>query len=132
MLFPSTNYCSLYENIYCFIQGWYWIFTIIITACYTGSIIAFVTLPVFPQTVDTLEQLIDGYYRVGTLDHGGWERWFLNSTHEKTSKFLKNLEFVSTMDEGLGNVTKAFFWSYTFLGSKAQLEYIVQSNFTDS
>lgn len=47
--------------------GWYWVFTIIITACYTGSIIAFVTLPVFPETVDTVEQLNAGFYRVGTL-----------------------------------------------------------------
>nr|WPO56534.1 ionotropic receptor [Leucinodes orbonalis] len=47
--------------------GWYWIFTIIITSCYTGSIIAFVTLPVFPETVDTIQQLLAGFYRVGTL-----------------------------------------------------------------
>jgi Ligand-gated ion channel len=47
--------------------GWYWIFTIIITACYTGSIIAFVTIPVFPDTVDTVDQLLRGLFRVGTL-----------------------------------------------------------------
>jgi hypothetical protein len=47
--------------------GWYWIFTIIITACYTGSIIAFVTIPVFPDTVDTVAQLLRGLFRVGTL-----------------------------------------------------------------
>lgn len=50
-----------------FCLGWYWIFTIIITSCYTGSIIAFVTLPVFPETVDTIQQLLAGFYRVGTL-----------------------------------------------------------------
>lgn len=42
-------------------------FTIIITACYTGSIIAFVTLPVFPETVDTVKQLLNGRYQIGTL-----------------------------------------------------------------
>lgn len=42
-------------------------FSIIITACYTGSIIAFVTLPVFPDTIDSIQDLLDGFYRVGTL-----------------------------------------------------------------
>jgi len=36
----------------------YWIFTVIITAAYTSSIIAFVTLPVFPDTVDTAEEIL--------------------------------------------------------------------------
>lgn len=48
-------------------SGFYWVFTIIITACYTSSIIAFVTLPVFPETVDTIRDLLSGFYRIGTL-----------------------------------------------------------------
>jgi hypothetical protein len=67
------------RNLYCihFMNdaGVYWVFTIIVTACYTGSIIAFVTLPVYPETVDTIGQLNNAFYRVGTLDRGGWERW---------------------------------------------------------
>ncbi|XP_077295397.1 ionotropic receptor 21a [Arctopsyche grandis] len=110
--------------------GWYWIFTIIITACYTGSIIAFVTLPVYPETVDTVKQLLDGHYRVGTLDRGGWEVWFTNSSDKQTNKLLKHLEFVPNVETGLANTTKAFFWPYVFLGSRYQLEYVVQSNFT--
>lgn len=47
--------------------GFYWLFTIIITACYTGSIIAFVTLPVYPATVDTIDQLLNGRYQIGVL-----------------------------------------------------------------
>lgn len=50
--------------------GWYWVFTIIITSCYTGSIIAFVTLPVFPTTVNTISELLAGFFRVGTLGKG--------------------------------------------------------------
>lgn len=50
--------------------GFYWMFTIIITACYTSSIIAFVTLPVFPDTVDAISELLSGFYRVGTF--GEW------------------------------------------------------------
>ncbi|PZC85612.1 hypothetical protein B5X24_HaOG200983 [Helicoverpa armigera] len=110
--------------------GWYWIFTIIITSCYTGSIIAFVTLPVFPETVDTIKQLLAGFYRVGTLDRGGWEKWFLNSSDPQTKKLLNKLEFVPNVEAGIRNTTKAFFWPYAFLGSKAELEYIVQANFT--
>nr|ALM24946.1 ionotropic receptor 21a.3 [Athetis dissimilis] len=110
--------------------GWYWIFTIIITSCYTGSIIAFVTLPVFPETVDTIKQLLAGFYRVGTLDRGGWEKWFLNSSDPETAKLLKKLELVPNVQAGIRNTTKAFFWPYAFLGSKAELEYIVQANFT--
>ncbi|XP_058817940.1 ionotropic receptor 21a [Topomyia yanbarensis] len=111
--------------------GIYWVFTIIITSCYTGSIIAFVTMPIHPDTVDTVDQLRDGFYRVGTLDRGGWERWFLNSSDKTTEKLLRKLEFVSSIQEGIQNVTGAFFISYAFIGSKAELEYLVQSNFSD-
>ncbi|EAA12208.3 AGAP008511-PA, partial [Anopheles gambiae str. PEST] len=61
--------------------GIYWVFTIIITACYTGSIIAFITLPVEPERIDGIEQLSRGFFRVGTLDRGGWERWFENKRY---------------------------------------------------
>ncbi|XP_030380644.1 ionotropic receptor 21a [Scaptodrosophila lebanonensis] len=111
--------------------GAYWLFTIIITACYTGSIIAFVTLPAFPDTIDSVLDLLGLFFRVGTLDNGGWETWFQNSTHIPTSKLFKKMEFVGTLEEGIGNVTQSFFWNYAFLGSKAQLEYLVQSNFSD-
>ncbi|XP_045773278.1 ionotropic receptor 21a [Maniola jurtina] len=110
--------------------GWYWLFTIIITSCYTGSIIAFVTLPIFPETVDSIKQLLSGFYRVGTLDRGGWERWFFNSSDPLTNKLLKKIELVPNVRAGIRNTTKAFFWPYAFLGSKAELEYIVQANFT--
>ncbi|XP_030021838.2 ionotropic receptor 21a [Manduca sexta] len=110
--------------------GWYWIFTIIITSCYTGSIIAFVTLPVFPETVDTIDQLLAGFYRIGTLDRGGWERWFFNSSDPNTNKLMKKLELVPDVASGIRNTTKAFFFPYAFLGSQAELEYIVQANFS--
>nr|ARO70541.1 antennal ionotropic receptor 21a-2 [Dendrolimus punctatus] len=110
--------------------GWYWIFTIIITSCYTGSIIAFVTLPIFPETVDTIDQLLSGFYRIGTLDRGGWERWFLNSSDPKTNKLFRKIEFVPNVESGIRNTTKAFFWPYAFLGSQSELEYIVQANFS--
>ncbi|XP_068626426.1 ionotropic receptor 21a [Battus philenor] len=111
--------------------GWYWVFTIIITSCYTGCIIAFVTLPIFPESVDSVKQLLTGFFRVGTLDRGGWERWFYNSSDSDTNKLLKKLEFVPDVKSGIKNITKAFFWPYAFLGSHAELQYIVQANFTE-
>lgn len=99
-----------------------------------------------------MEQLISGFYRVGTLslfiltlfkvlifheiflfciaiiDKDGWQYWFLNSTDEDARSLIKNLEFVDDVEEGLSNVTQAFFWGYAFLGSRAQLQYIVTNN----
>lgn len=63
-------------------------------------------------------------------DRGGWEKWFLNSSDPDTEKLLKKLELVPNVAAGIRNTTKAFFWPYAFLGSKAELEYIVQANFT--
>ncbi|XP_013104186.2 ionotropic receptor 21a [Stomoxys calcitrans] len=111
--------------------GSYWLFTIIITACYTGSIIAFVTLPAFPDTVDSVMDLLGLFFRVGTIDNGGWETWFQNSSHEATSRLFQKMEYVSSVNEGIGNVTQSFFWNYAFLGSRAQLKYLVQSNFSN-
>ncbi|CAB3239717.1 unnamed protein product [Arctia plantaginis] len=125
------------ENMFWYVFGWYWIFTIIITSCYTGSIIAFVTLPVFPETVDTIHQLLAGFYRIGTLGkkkdyyRGGWERWFLNSSDPYTNKLLKKVELVPNVEAGIRNTTKAFFWPHAFLGSKAEFEYIAQANFSE-
>lgn len=61
----------------------------------------------------------------------GWQSWFLNSTDAPTKKLLKNLEFVADVEEGLNNVTKAFFWPYAFLSSRTQLEYIAEGNFSN-
>lgn len=86
----------------------------------------------FPETVDSIQQLQNGFYRIGTLDRGGWERWFLNSSQKETARLLKNLEFVKDVDEGLSNVTKAYFlFPYAFIGSKQQLNYIITSNYSD-
>ncbi|XP_035795701.1 ionotropic receptor 21a-like [Anopheles albimanus] len=110
--------------------GIYWVFTIIITACYTGSIIAFITLPVEPERVDSVQQLNRGFYRVGTLDRGGWERWFANSSHVATNKLLKDLRYVRSVEEGIRNVTGAFLISYAFIGSKEELQFLIKSNFS--
>lgn len=66
-----------------------------------------------------------------SADSGGWETWFQNSSHEATVRLFNKMEYVSTLEEGIGNVTQSFFWNYAFLGSKSQLEYMVQANFSN-
>ncbi|XP_030748843.1 ionotropic receptor 21a [Sitophilus oryzae] len=110
--------------------GVYWIFTIIITACYTGSIIAFVTLPVFPTVINTVDQLLNGRFQIGILDKSGWPNWFLNVTDVASQKLMKKVDYVPDTESGLKNVTKAFFWPYAYLASREELSYIVKSNFS--
>ncbi|KAK9884353.1 hypothetical protein WA026_005303 [Henosepilachna vigintioctopunctata] len=112
--------------------GFYWIFTIIITACYTGSIIAFVTLPVYPQTIDSVSQLLEGRYQIGTLDKAGWVNRFTNSSDPLVKKLLKKVDLVPTIDEGIRNTTTAFFWPYAFLGSRANLDYILRTRYVST
>lgn len=59
-------------------------FSIIVTACYTGSIIAFVTLFVYPPVIDTVDQLLEQDYRIGSLSmiiEGLIKNFDLNSRH---------------------------------------------------
>lgn len=63
-------------------------------------------------------------------DRGGWERWFWNSSDSYTERLFNKIEFLSNVESGLRNTTKAFFWPYAFLGSRAELDYIVRTNFT--
>lgn len=64
----------------------------------------------------------------GTSGKDGWQYWFSNSSDSEVRKLLKSLELVDDVEEGIRNVTQAFFWGYAFLGSRAQLEYIVTTN----
>lgn len=117
-----------------FFKGWYWIFTIIITACYTGSIISFITLFVYPDVVDTVDQLVDQNFRVGSLTTGGWGKWFNESEHEQTKWLLRDIELVPNTTQGLKNVTGSYylpmFRSYAFLAGRMQMEYVVMTNYT--
>ncbi|KAK6621468.1 hypothetical protein RUM44_001275 [Polyplax serrata] len=116
--------------------GWYWAFSIIVTACYTGSIVSFITLFVFPDVIDHVDQLVKMNFRVGTLSTAGWDTWFNNSEHEKTKWLLRDIELVPTATQGLKNVSNSFylpmFRPYAFLAGRAQMEYIVQANYTSS
>nr|CAD7266538.1 unnamed protein product [Timema shepardi] len=110
--------------------GWYWVFSIIITACYTGSIIAFVTLPVFPAVVDTPRQLLEGGYMIGALGNGDWQRWYNNSNEPLVNKLLYKMEYLTDVLDGLNNVIKSYNVPYAFLGSKDLMDYTIRSNFT--
>lgn len=65
-----------------------------------------------------------------STDRGGWEYWYDNLTDPKSMKLLKKVDFVPTIEAGLKNTTKAFFWPYALLASRSQLDYIIRTNFT--
>uniref|UniRef100_A0A0A9WKA0 Glutamate receptor delta-1 subunit n=1 Tax=Lygus hesperus TaxID=30085 RepID=A0A0A9WKA0_LYGHE len=112
--------------------GTYWIFTIIITACYTGSIVAFITLPVFPETIDSSKQLIEEGYKISILGTGGWERLYNETDDPVAMKVYKNVDLVPDLSAGFQNVTKnVHSWRQSaFLGSRKLLEHTVRTNFT--
>lgn len=47
------------------VLGTYWVFTIIITAAYSSSIISFITIPTYFDVVDNVDDLLDEKYHVG-------------------------------------------------------------------
>ncbi|KAK3930163.1 Ionotropic receptor 21a [Frankliniella fusca] len=113
------------------IIGWYWVFSIIVTACYTGCIISFIAFPVFPTVVDYIWQLWEGNYQIGTLDTDGWATWFRNSSDPMVDKLLEDMDTVPHVWDGIVNITRAYFWKpYSFLGSRLYLEHVVQTNYT--
>nr|APZ81412.1 ionotropic receptor 21a [Adelphocoris lineolatus] len=115
-----------------FFIGTYWIFTIIITACYTGSIVAFITLPTYPETIDSSKQLLEEDYKISLLGSGGWEGLFNDTEDPVASKLYESVERVPNLYSGLRNVTRnVHSWRQSaFLGSRRLLEYTVKTNFT--
>lgn len=49
-----------------FYSGTYWVFTIIITAAYSSSIISFITIPTYFDLVDSVDDLLNNKYHIGT------------------------------------------------------------------
>lgn len=145
---PLLNY-GIAKNSITVLLAIYWIFTIIITSCYTGSIVAFITLPVYPSAMESAKDLLYNRYRIGTLgktsvtkimkhacnrlisDHDGWNEWFNQSTTEDPflKKLFRKIEYVPTVLEGVQNASRAYFWPYAFLASRTSLDYIVQTDF---
>ncbi|KAJ8865896.1 hypothetical protein PR048_033419, partial [Dryococelus australis] len=110
--------------------GTYWLFSIIVTACYTGSIIAFVTLPLYPEFIDSVRQVYDGGYKVAMLDGEGWQHYFNNSYDLIATKVLKKVEYLSAIEDGLKNLTKRRNSGYAVFGSRDKFDFILRANFT--
>ncbi|VVC32852.1 Ionotropic glutamate receptor, L-glutamate and glycine-binding domain,Ionotropic glutamate [Cinara cedri] len=110
--------------------GTYWIFTIIITTAYTSSIIAFITLPEQPITVDTSYQLVDEGYKVITLDKGGWQSYFNITNDIISKKLISNVKSMNNLEDAIDYIVKTrFILDYAFLGSKISLSYLSFSNY---
>lgn len=63
-------------------------------------------------------------------DKDGWEYWYDNITDPAAVKLLDRRDFVPDIESGLRNVTRAFFWGYSLLASRAQMDFIIRTNFT--
>lgn len=50
-----------------FLLGTYWVFTIIMTAAYSSSIISFITVPTYFDVVDSAADLLEEDFHIGTL-----------------------------------------------------------------
>uniref|UniRef100_A0A1B6E574 Ionotropic glutamate receptor C-terminal domain-containing protein n=1 Tax=Clastoptera arizonana TaxID=38151 RepID=A0A1B6E574_9HEMI len=111
--------------------GTYWVFSIIITAAYTGSIIAFITIPVFPEVVNNVWQLFYENFRISTVNGSGWDVLFNSSGEKSIQSLFNNIEVVNNIASGIKNVTQSrFLRPYALLESKELLKHIVQTNFT--
>ncbi|XP_043473600.1 ionotropic receptor 21a isoform X2 [Leptopilina heterotoma] len=99
------------------------------TSILIGSLIAFITIPDYPPAIESAQQLLKKHYRISTLDHDGWEKWFTSENMEDqiAKNLLKSVELVPSVSEGVKNASRAFFWPYAFLGSRTALEYSVQT-----
>ncbi|XP_066981968.1 glutamate receptor ionotropic, delta-2-like [Macrobrachium rosenbergii] len=52
--------------------GWWWLCALIITCGYTSNLIAFLTVPVFPTRIETVDQLAASGLRVCMQDYGNF------------------------------------------------------------
>lgn len=107
--------------------GTYWILTIIITSAYSSSIISFITTATYFKVVDSVAELLEQSFVIGTLDTREWKFWFNDTTDSSTNKLLKNIEILSDIDAGLENVVRKK--RYAFLGSKEQLLFFISNNY---
>nr|QQP19800.1 ionotropic receptor 21a [Tropidothorax elegans] len=114
--------------------GTYWVFSIIVTACYTGSIIAFITLPVYPEVVDTMHQLLHKNYQIITLEKDGWWNLLISSYDDEASGLAGTATTVDDYNEGIAKVIKSskVDQPYALFASKEHLNYIIKINFTNS
>ncbi|KAJ4435709.1 hypothetical protein ANN_18325 [Periplaneta americana] len=110
--------------------GWYWVFSIIISACYTGCIIAFVTMPVYPAYVDNVNEVVQQGLHAGTLSDGGWRYWFNDSFDPVTNKLFEKMEYLPDLESAVHNVTTAYYRDYAFLGSWSLLDYTIRMNYS--
>ncbi|KAJ9586856.1 hypothetical protein L9F63_019538 [Diploptera punctata] len=110
--------------------GWYWVFSIIISACYTGCIIAFVTLPVYPPHYDSCYEVVQERLQVGTLSSGGWQYWFNDSVDPMATQMFEKIEYLPDLESAMENITTSYYRNYAFLGSYNLLEYLMKINYT--
>ncbi|KAG7169659.1 Glutamate receptor ionotropic, kainate 4-like 7, partial [Homarus americanus] len=98
--------------------GTWLIYCFILTTAYTANLIAFLTIPVFPERIQTLEELAQSDYRLVMCDYGEFVPGALMTSENKVYKalgdkldlFIKYDEVITYLLSG----THAFIESYSY------------------
>ncbi|KAG7154182.1 Glutamate receptor ionotropic, delta-2-like 25 [Homarus americanus] len=98
--------------------GVWWVYCFILTTAYTANLIAFLTIPVFPKRIQTLEELAQSDYRVSMCDYGEFVPGALKTSEnrvyralgDKLDLFKEYEEIIPLMRRG----THAFIESYSY------------------
>ncbi|XP_047499539.1 ionotropic receptor 21a-like [Penaeus chinensis] len=111
-----------------FVGSW-WLYCFIVTTAYTANLIAFLTIPVFPARIQTVQQLAESDYRydpeatcletgVSMYDYGEFVPGALRTSKDPHYRTLgERLDLYSTDDESMYpvlNGTHAYIESYSY------------------
>ncbi|KAG8267452.1 hypothetical protein J6590_052074 [Homalodisca vitripennis] len=111
--------------------GTYWAFSIIISTAYTGSIIAFIMLPNFPEVIETAHQLVEEDLRLIVTNKSDLRMSVLNSTNVSIQRLYNKMKIVDSVEEAISNVTESpLFTDYAFLHSREFLKHVIRTNFS--
>ncbi|XP_069994245.1 probable glutamate receptor [Penaeus vannamei] len=100
-----------------FVGSW-WLYCFIVTTAYTANLIAFLTIPVFPGRIQTVQQLAESDYRVSMFDYGEFVPGALKSSRDPYYRALgEKLDLYPTYDGSVHPMlegTHAYIESYSY------------------
>ncbi|XP_042208155.1 glutamate receptor ionotropic, kainate 5-like isoform X2 [Homarus americanus] len=98
--------------------GVWWVYCFILTTAYTANLIAFLTIPVFPKRIQTLEELAQSDYRVSMHDYGEFVPEALRSSKTPVYRTLgEKMDLVKLYDDAvylMSNRTHALLELYSY------------------
>ncbi|KAK7068289.1 hypothetical protein SK128_006518 [Halocaridina rubra] len=98
--------------------GWWSISCFIVTTAYTANLIAFLTLPLFPERIQTVEKLAESDFRVSMYDYGEFVPDALLASQDPYYRMIgEKLDLYVTDDESMypfQNGTHAYLETYSY------------------